>query len=133
MPPLGATMHGGHRILRDSDPRPIDTTMPDISFILADGSEQGLEAPEGVSVMQVATGFGIAGIVGDCGGSLQCATCHVYVGPDWVDKLPAPSADERAMLECTAAERQPNSRLSCQIRLTAAMNGLVVRVPDRQY
>ncbi|MBL8352665.1 MAG: 2Fe-2S iron-sulfur cluster binding domain-containing protein [Burkholderiaceae bacterium] len=107
--------------------------MPDLSFILADGSEHGFEAPEGVSVMQAATGFGIAGIVAECGGSLQCATCHVVVDPAWADKLPAPSADELAMLECTAAERQPTSRLSCQIRLTAAMNGLVLRVPERQY
>lgn len=133
MAPVGSTALGRHRILCDSDLRTIETSMPDISFILADGSEQGFEAPEGVSLMQAATGFGIAGIVGECGGSLQCATCHVHVDPAWVDRLPAPSADEQVMLECTASERLPNSRLSCQIRLTAAMNGLVVRVPDRQY
>ena len=107
--------------------------MPDITFILADGSEHGLEAPEGVSVMAAATGAGVPGIVAECGGAARCATCHVYVDEAWAAKLPPPQADELALLECTAAERQPTSRLSCQIRLTAAMQGLVVRVPDRQY
>lgn len=106
--------------------------MPDITFILADGSERGLEAPEGVSVMAAATGAGVPGIVAECGGSAMCATCHVYVDDAWAAKLPAPLANELEMLECTAAERQPNSRLSCQIKLTAALQGLVVRIPDRQ-
>lgn len=106
--------------------------MPDITFILADGSERGLEAPEGVSVMAAATGAGVPGIVAECGGSAMCATCHVYVDETWADKLPAPLANELELLECTAAERGPTSRLSCQIRLTAAMQGLVVRIPERQ-
>lgn len=106
--------------------------MPDITFILADGSERGLEAPEGVSVMAAATGAGVPGIVAECGGSALCATCHVYVDDAWADKLAAPRANELQMLECTAAGRQPNSRLSCQIGLTAAMQGLVVRIPEVQ-
>ena len=106
--------------------------MPDITFIHPDGSEQGFEAPEGVSVMQAATGAGVRGIVAECGGSAMCATCHVYVDPGWADRLPAPLSNELEMLECTAAERQPTSRLSCQIRITAALQGLVVRVPERQ-
>ncbi len=107
--------------------------MPDITFVLADGSEHGLEAPEGVSLMAAATGAGVAGIVAECGGSARCATCHVYVDDAWAARLPSPGPDELALLECTAAERQPTSRLSCQIRLTAAMQGLLVRIPDRQY
>jgi ferredoxin, 2Fe-2S len=106
--------------------------MPDITFVLPDGSQHGLEAPEGVSVMAAATGAGIAGIVAECGGSAMCATCHVYVDPAWVDRLPPPLANELEMLACTAAERAPNSRLSCQIKLTAALQGLVVRLPDEQ-
>ena len=106
--------------------------MPDITFIHPDGSEQGFEAPEGVSVMQAATGAGVRGIVAECGGSAMCATCHVYVDPGWADRLPAPLSNELEMLECTAAERQPTSRLACQIRITAALQGLVVRVPERQ-
>lgn len=107
--------------------------MPDLSFIHPDGREQGFEAPDGVSLMQAATGHGVDGIVAECGGQCRCATCHVYVDDAWAAKLPAPGADELALLECTAAERLPTSRLSCQIRLTAAMQGLVLRVPDRQY
>ena len=106
--------------------------MPDITFILADGRELGLTAEDGVSVMAAATGAGIPGIVAECGGSAMCATCHVYVDEAWIDQLPAPLANELEMLECTAADRQPNSRLSCQIKLSPALQGLVVRVPDRQ-
>ena len=107
--------------------------MPDITFILADGSELGFEAPESVSLMQAATGYGVPGIVAECGGSAMCATCHVHVDPAWAGRLPTPRPDELAMLECTAAERSATSRLSCQIRLDASLQGLVVRVPDRQY
>ena len=106
--------------------------MPDITFIHPDGEEQGMEAPEGVSVMQAATGAGVRGIVAECGGSAMCATCHVYVDPAWVDRLPAPLSNELEMLECTADERRPESRLSCQIKLTADLQGLVVRLPERQ-
>lgn len=107
--------------------------MPDIMFHLSDGREIGFEAPEGVSLMQAATGHGVPGIVAECGGAAQCATCHVYVDPSWVARLPAASDVEEALLACTAAEREPTSRLACQIRLTAALQGLTVRVPDRQY
>ena len=107
--------------------------MPDIAFIHPDGSVQGMEAPEGVSVMQVATGAGVPGIVAECGGALNCATCHVYVDAAWAGRLPSPLADELEMLECTAAERAPTSRLACQIKVTAALDGLVVRIPERQY
>ena len=106
--------------------------MPTIHLILPDGSERMLEAPDGTSVMQAATSAGVPGIVAECGGSAMCATCHVYVDPAWAGQLPAPLANELEMLECTAAERLPNSRLSCQIRLSAALHGLVVRVPERQ-
>lgn len=106
--------------------------MPDLVFLLPDGSEHGLEAPVGVSLMQVASGAGIAGIVAECGGSAMCATCHVYVDPAWVTRLPAPLPNELELLECTAAERRPESRLSCQIRIEPALDGLRVQIPDRQ-
>jgi 2Fe-2S ferredoxin len=106
--------------------------MPDITFILADGSERGLEAPAGISVMQAATGAGIPGILAECGGSALCATCHVHVDPAWIERLPAPLAGELEMLDCTAAERGPTSRLACQIRLEPALDGLVVRLPEYQ-
>lgn len=106
--------------------------MPDITFILSDGREHGMEAPDGVSVMQAATGAGVPGIVAECGGSALCATCHVYVDPVWADRLPTPQPNELDLLDCTACERLPHSRLSCQIVLNAALQGLVVHVPERQ-
>jgi 2Fe-2S ferredoxin len=107
--------------------------MPDITFFLSDGTEQGFEAPEGVSLMQAASGFGVPGIVADCGGAAVCGTCHVYVDEAWAHRLPAPDATELDRLDWTAAERRPTSRLSCQIRLTADLQGLVVHVPETQY
>ncbi|MCP5284712.1 MAG: (2Fe-2S)-binding protein [Burkholderiaceae bacterium] len=107
--------------------------MPDISFTLASGDVQAFEAPEGVSLMAAATGAGVPGIAAECGGQLRCSTCHVIVDPAWAGRLPPPSADELAMLDLTAAEREPGSRLACQIRLDATLQGLSVRVPDRQY
>lgn len=83
--------------------------------------------------MQAATHAGVDAIAADCGGSLICATCHVYVDAAWTDKLPAPSADELAMLEMTAAERTAHSRLSCQIVLTAQLDGLCIALPATQY
>ena len=92
-----------------------------------------LEVPVGTSLMRAATDAGVDGIVGDCGGCLTCATCHVVVDPGWADALPPPSDDELAMLEMTAVERSPTSRLSCQIVLTPQLDGLVVRTPISQY
>lgn len=106
--------------------------MPDITFIHPNGSEQGFEAPEGISLMQAATSYGVAGIEADCGGAAICATCHVYVDEAWADRLPAPDAGELDTLDCTSSERLPNSRLACQIKLTAALQGLVVRVAPSQ-
>ena len=106
--------------------------MPTIRFIQADGSTRELSAPDGTSAMQVAMGAGLAGIVAECGGSAMCATCHVYVDEAWADRLPAPLANELEMLECTASERLPTSRLSCQIKMSAALDGIVLRLPASQ-
>ena len=106
--------------------------MPTIRFIQADGSIRDLGAPEGTSAMQIAMGAGLAGIVAECGGSAMCATCHVYVDESWADLLPPPLANELEMLECTASERLPTSRLSCQIKMSAALDGLVLRLPPAQ-
>jgi ferredoxin, 2Fe-2S len=106
--------------------------MPTLHFIHTDGSTRELSAPVGTSAMQAALGAGLAGIVAECGGSAMCATCHVYVDAAWVDRLAPPLANELEMLECTASERLPTSRLSCQIRMTAALDGLVLRLPASQ-
>lgn len=106
--------------------------MPIITFIQSNGDAQQLDAMVGHNLMQVATSHGLSGIVGECGGAAMCATCHVYVDNAWLDKLPAPSSNEDAMLDCTVGERQPNSRLSCQIRVTAELDGLSVTLPNEQ-
>jgi 2Fe-2S ferredoxin len=106
--------------------------MPSLTFIHPDGRPETLEAGSGESAMMVATRQGIAEIVGECGGNAMCATCHVYVDDTWVSRLPAISDDEDALLDGTAAERQSNSRLSCQIKMTPELDGLVLRLPGRQ-
>ena len=107
--------------------------MPDITLIEANGTTHSFEAPDGVSVMQAATGFGVPGIVAECGGSAMCATCHVIVDEAWIARLPAPLANELELLECTAVPCTAGSRLSCQIKLTPELQGLLLRLPDRQY
>lgn len=92
-----------------------------------------LQAKDGQSVMEAAVAAGIDAIAADCGGLLTCATCHVYVPPDWAAKLPPPGADELGMLAFTAAPRRENSRLSCQIVMSPALDGLTVELPERQY
>lgn len=106
--------------------------MVNIVFILADGTQLDLSAPTGSNVMTAATRAGVSGIVAECGGGLMCATCHVYVDDASLDKLPPPEADELGMLDCTTAERLPNSRLSCQIHVTDKLDGLIIRVPSQQ-
>jgi 2Fe-2S ferredoxin len=106
--------------------------MPTVIFTLADGQRREAEIAEGTSIMQGAVDGNIPGIDGECGGSLECGTCHVRVGPEWSDLLPAISATENELLDGVAAGRETGSRLSCQIPMTAALNGIVVRVPERQ-
>ena len=107
--------------------------MPSVTFISTAGAAVTLDAANGRSLMQVAVDSDIAGIAADCGGCLSCATCHVYVDADWVTRLPLPLPDELSMLEMTAAERRPSSRLSCQIVIDASLHGLRVRLPENQY
>ncbi|WP_374348670.1 2Fe-2S iron-sulfur cluster-binding protein [Phenylobacterium sp.] len=106
--------------------------MAKITYIENDGTEHHVDVPAGVSVMDGAKRFTIPGIEGDCGGACACATCHVYVEQDWYNRLPAPEEIEQAMLDF-AFDVQPNSRLSCQIKVDDTVDGLVVRNPPRQY
>jgi 2Fe-2S ferredoxin len=105
--------------------------MPNITYVTHDGDRKTWEVAVGMSVMRGAVANGVPGIDADCGGSCACGTCHVYVDPAWVEKLVAPAAMELDMLEFVG-ERQPNSRLSCQIDVTAALDGLVVTTPASQ-
>jgi 2Fe-2S ferredoxin len=101
--------------------------MADVLFVLPNGQSHTVAAEPGRSLMQVAVDGNIVGIQGDCGGNMSCGTCHVYVDEAWAAKLPAPDDTERAVLEGLIGE-QSNSRLSCQIKLTAALDGIKVIV-----
>jgi len=104
-----------------------------IHLVAPGGAETTLEGHAGESLMQAAVAANVRGIEADCGGLLTCATCHVYVREPFAQQLPPPQADELGMLEFTAAPRRPNSRLSCQIELGPALDGLVVDLPDTQH
>jgi len=106
--------------------------MTTITFIHPDGRSESVSAEDGTSLMLAALTHGIEGIVAECVGNAVCATCHVYVDEAWAGKLDPLGDDEDALLDGTASERLPNSRLSCQIKLTPAFDGLVVRLPERQ-
>jgi len=106
--------------------------MPKVTFIHDDGREETVEAPVGTSLMMAAMQNSVDGIEAECGGCCMCATCHVYIEEAHLPKLAEPEELELEMLEETAAERRGNSRLSCQIPLTDALDGLVVRLPERQ-
>ena len=103
-----------------------------ITYILTDGTSREVEAAKGASVMETAIKNNVKGIDAECGGCLSCATCHVYVDDAWFGKLPAPDEDEADMLGFVAAEQQPTSRLACQIVMSEALDGLVVRIPPTQ-
>ena len=108
--------------------------MPKVTYIEYDGTPHEVEVPEGLSVMRGAVDNNIPGIDADCGGECACATCHVYVEPEWLDKtgLPEPGSQEASMLSF-AAVAQPNSRLSCQIRMRTELDGLTVKMPEGQH
>ncbi|MBX3415952.1 MAG: 2Fe-2S iron-sulfur cluster binding domain-containing protein [Pirellulales bacterium] len=105
----------------------------EISFVQPDGTSTRVEAQIGSSLMEAAIEHGVPGIVAECGGACSCATCHVYVGAAYPELVGAKDSFEDEMLTGTAAEREADSRLSCQVRLVPELSGLVVRVPDRQY
>jgi 2Fe-2S ferredoxin len=105
--------------------------MAKVTFVTSGGDARVVDTTTGVSVMQVATSNAIPGIDAECGGVLSCATCHVYVDDDWLGRTGVPGSAERDMLEF--AERpQANSRLSCQITFTDALDGLIVYIPEQQ-
>jgi 2Fe-2S ferredoxin len=106
--------------------------MPRVTYISQDEKATTLDIAVGTSVMQAAIFNGVDGIVAECGGSCMCATCHVYVREDMLALTPPMEPDEDAMLEGTASERRANSRLSCQLLVSAQMDGLVVYLPETQ-
>jgi 2Fe-2S ferredoxin len=106
--------------------------MPRLTFIEQNGTEHHVSADVGQSVMQAATFASVPGIPADCGGACACATCHCYVDDAWVGRLPQPEGGEADMLEY-AFERRDSSRLTCQLWVTAELDGLVLRLPESQF
>ncbi len=106
--------------------------MAKITFIAFDGTKHDVEASNGMSVMEAALKNMVPGIDADCGGACACATCHVYVEPDWVEATGERSEMEEDMLDF-AFDVQDNSRLSCQIKVSDALDGLAVKVPEKQF
>jgi len=108
--------------------------MPKVTYVEHSGTEHQVEVPIGLSVMGGAVNNAVRGIDADCGGECACATCHVYVDPQWLDKTGTPDLGsmEESMLSFAAAA-QPNSRLSCQITMREELDGLIVRMPEGQH
>ena len=105
--------------------------MPKSTYIENNGKSHTIEVANGLSVMEGAVQNNIPGIDADCGGSMACATCHVYVKEEWFNKLPKKEDGEEDMLDM-AFEPKKNSRLSCQLMVTDQLEGLVVNLPEKQ-
>ena len=106
--------------------------MPKITFIEFNGTAHEVDAKVGVSLMRAAVDNGVPGIDADCGGACACATCHVYVDPEWLPRTGSRTEMEQSMLSFAAAT-QDHSRLSCQIPMTEALAGIVLRLPEGQH
>src|SRR5215813_9946815 len=106
--------------------------MPKVIYVSADGGQKEVDVPVGITVMAAALKNGIDGIVAECGGVCMCSTCHVFVDEKFYGLLTPANDTEEAVLEIAAVERQATSRLSCQIKVTDALDVLVVRIPEKQ-
>jgi 2Fe-2S ferredoxin len=105
--------------------------MPRVLFFGSDGERNELEVPVGHSLMEAALDNSVAGIVAECSGACACATCHAYVADVWTDKLPAISEMEDSMLDAVT-DRRTNSRLTCQIEMTEALDGIEIHAADNE-
>ncbi len=106
--------------------------MAKITYVEFGGKEHVVEVKTGLTVMEGARDNGIPGIEADCGGACACSTCHVYVDTAWVDKLPAKDGMEEDMLDFAYEPDPARSRLTCQIKVTDALDGLRVQMPEKQ-
>jgi len=105
--------------------------MPTVIFVASDATYCEVSAEPGETLLETALRHAVPGIIGECGGSCACATCHVFVEPDWMAATGQPGAEEEDMLASVAGAR-PNSRLACQIKMGDALDGLIVTTPRRQ-
>ena len=106
--------------------------MPKITYIEHNGTRHEADVALGMTVMEGARDNGIPGIDADCGGACACSTCHVYVSPEWVDRLPPRDPMEEDMLDFAYEPDPERSCLTCQLKVTEALDGLVVQMPERQ-
>ena len=108
--------------------------MPKVTYIEANGAKHVIEVPVAENVMRGALYNDVPGIVGECGGACSCATCRCYVDESWMAKVGGPASDaERELLLGAEDTLKPNTRLSCQITMTPELDGLIVRLPEKQY
>ena len=106
--------------------------MAKITYIEHGGKEHIVDVPNGLTVMEGARDNSIPGIEADCGGACACSTCHVYIAPEWVEKLPAMGVMEEEMVDFAYASDPARSRLTCQIKVTDDLDGLIVHLPEKQ-
>ena len=106
--------------------------MAKITYIEFNGTEHTVDVDEGLTVMEGARDNNIPGIEADCGGACACSTCHVYIDSSWIDKLPAKEDMEEDMLDFAYAPDSTSSRLTCQLEVTKDLDGLIVRMPEKQ-
>ena len=106
--------------------------MPSVTYVSPSGLSQQIDVPAGMSVMQAALNHRVEGILGECGGSCMCATCHVYVEASFLSRIPPVNENEKFMLSIAAEGPGENSRLSCQIKMTEELDGIIVRLPGKQ-
>ena len=106
--------------------------MAKITYIECNGTPHEVEVPNGLTVMEGARDNGIPGIEADCGGACACSTCHVYVDAAWVDRLPPKEAMEQDMLDFAWEPDPERGRLTCQLKVTDELDGLVVQMPEKQ-
>ena len=106
--------------------------MPKITYIEHDGTEHSVDVANGLTVMEGARDNNIPGIEADCGGACACSTCHVYVDSEWVCKLPPKDDMEEDMLDFAWEPDLERSRLTCQLKITDELDGLIVQMPEKQ-
>jgi ferredoxin, 2Fe-2S len=117
--------------IQPSRSMPAEITMPKLTIVAFDGTRFDLDVDQGSTVMENAVRNSVPGIEAECGGACACATCHVYIDEEWSERVGPPEAMEEDMLDF-AFDVRPTSRLSCQIRMKAVLDGLTVHVPERQ-
>jgi len=103
--------------------------MPQVTFVEADGTEKTVDAPEGATLMSAAVQNNVRGIDAECGGAMSCATCHIHVDADWLNRVGTIDGDEHELASFADGFDESCSRLSCQISITSDLDGLKVRIP----